>query len=415
MRPTEAHGADAGTGAALGPLAAMREAIVSARGLDELAAVAAAIPRLAAWVIDSRTAERAERDERAKDAAVPQASPAPAMPSAPASPGAHDAPRAPATMAGPDAADPPGASAITRGISALNDEVTVRVVQSVAADMGMDLTQACWLAFGSQARSEQTLLTDQDNGLVFAAAEEREAEARRPTWLAFGQRVNEALARCGYPLCDGGVMAGQPLCCLSAEEWCRRFAHWMAHGDGNDLFAARIYFDLRPLAGNLTLAKPLVDLLRSPAAAVPRFVKQMADIVLCNHVPLNWLGQVVTSDQGGQPMFDLKMSGTALFVDAGRLWALAHRLPDVGTVPRLRAAARAMRVPENETAQWVAGFEALQTLRLRVQRGRLDAAGTHQRAWVQWKELDVEARRALKHALRAARVVQQRIELDYCR
>ncbi|MBL8345088.1 MAG: hypothetical protein JNN03_06580 [Rubrivivax sp.] len=385
MRPTDAQAADADARPSLARLAALREAIVSARGIDELAAAAAAIPRLAAEVIDS---ERAEPSE---------------------------APESPEAPVAPVEADRVGAGAITRRISALNDEVTARVVHAVAADMAMDLNQACWLAFGSQARSEQTLLTDQDNGLVFAAAGESEAEARRPAWLAFGQRVNDALARCGYPLCDGGVMAGRPLCCLSPDEWGRRFAHWMAHGNGNDLFAARIYFDLRPLAGNLVLAQPLVDLLRSPAAAVPRFIKQMADIVLCNHVPLNWLGQVVTSDQAGQTVFDLKMSGTALFVDAGRLWALAHRLAAVGTVPRLRAAAGAMRVPDKEAAQWVAGFEALQKLRLRAQRGRVGAAGVQQRAWVPWHELDASDRRELKQALRAARVVQQRIELDYCR
>lgn len=389
MRPIDPQAADADADPdgrpSLARLTALREAIVSARGIDELAAAAAAIPRLAARVIDSEMAEPSE------------------------------APESPEAPAAPAEADRVGAGAITRRISALNDEVTARVVHAVAADMGMDLNQACWLAFGSQARSEQTLLTDQDNGLVFAAASESEAEARRPAWLAFGQRVNGALARCGYPLCDGGVMAGRPLCCLSPDEWGRRFAHWMAHGDGNDLFAARIYFDLRPLAGNRMLAQPLVDLLRSPAAAVPRFIKQMADIVLCNHVPLNWLGQVVTSDQAGQTVFDLKMSGTALFVDAGRLWALAHRLAAVGTVPRLRAAAGAMRVPDKEAAQWVAGFEALQKLRLRAQRGRVGAAGVLQRAWVPWHELDAGDRRELKQALRAARVVQQRIELDYCR
>lgn len=362
MRPSEPPAASE-VGAVFAPLAALREAIASARGVEALAEAAAAIPRTAA-----------------------------------------------ALVGGIDAGE------LTARISALNDEVTVGVVHAVAAEMAVDLGQACWLAFGSQARGEQTLLTDQDNGLVYAAASEAEAEARRPGWMAFGQRVNEALARCGYPLCDGRVMAGQPLCCLSPDEWCRRFTHWLAHGDGNDLFAARIYFDLRPLAGNGALALPLVELLRSPAAAVPRFIKQMADIVLCNHVPLNWLGQVVTSEQAGRPVFDLKMSGTALFVDAARLWALAHRLPEVGTVARLRAAARALRVPEREAGQWVAGFEALQGLRLRRQRAHVGhAAATLQRAWVPWAELDEAARRELKSALRAARVVQQRIELDYCR
>jgi CBS domain-containing protein len=298
----------------------------------------------------------------------------------------------------------------TRLISGLNDEVTVRVVRVLAAQMDVDLARACWLVFGSQARGEQTLVSDQDNGLVFAGS-----ETDRPRWMAFGQRVNEALARCGYPLCDGNVMAGQPLCCLTAEEWCARFEHWMAHGSGNDLFAARIYFDLRALVGKLELAQPLADLLRSPAAAVPRFVKQMADIVLCNHVPLGWLGQVVTTKRDHQQIFDLKMSGTALFVDAARLWALAHSIAPTGTADRLRLAAQAMHVPVKEVEQWIDGFHTLQGLRLQIQRHRVAGASFEDRCRARWDDLNAEQRAALKQALRAARWVQQRIALDYQR
>jgi CBS domain-containing protein len=302
--------------------------------------------------------------------------------------------------------------AATTLISSLNDAVTVAVVQLIAGQMGVDLQQACWLAFGSQARGEQTLATDQDNGLVFAGDD---GAADRPAWLAFGQRVNQALAECGYALCDGRVMAGQPLCCLTVTEWCARFVHWMAHGSGNDLLAARIYFDLRPLCGDLALARPLQALLRSPAASVPRFVKQMADIVLCNHVPLDWLGRTRTVCQAGRAHFDLKMSGTALFVDAARLWALALALPEVGTVPRLRAAAPALGLPARELQSWVQGFEDLQRLRLQVQRRRTADADPQQRCWARWDELDAAQRRAVGHALRAARWVQQRIALDYRR
>ena len=315
---------------------------------------------------------------------------------------------------------------LTGALSRLSDEVTRRAVQLVAGQSQVVLREACWLAFGSQARGEQTLQTDQDNGLVFAAVGEAEAEARRPAWQAFGQRVNEVLAQCGYPLCDGRVMAGQPLCCLSTVEWCRRFEHWMAHGDGNDLFAARIYFDTRPVAGNPALAGPLLEVLRSPAASVPRFIKQLADVVLRNRVPLGWLGRVVTTEMAGEPVFDLKVGGTALFVDAGRLWALAHRLTAIGTAPRMQAAAQVLRVPDAEAQTWVEGFQTLQRLRLQAQLGRLAqaAAGvpeahaeTHAetRAWVRWSDLAAGDRRLLERALRAARTVQQRIELDYCR
>ncbi|MBL8326770.1 MAG: hypothetical protein JNJ89_17595 [Rubrivivax sp.] len=307
------------------------------------------------------------------------------------------------------------ATAATAAISALNDAVTVRAVHAVAAEQGVNLADACWLVFGSQARAEQTLMTDQDNGLVFAAADRDDAERQRPRWMAFGQRVNEVLARCGYPLCDGLVMAGQPLCCLSVEEWLLRLSHWVAHGDGNDLFAARIYFDLRALAGRTELAAPLQALLRSEAAAVPRFIKQMADAVLCKAVPLGWLGHVVTAEHEGQPVFDLKMSGTALFVDAARLWALAHRLPEVGTVARLVAAAPRLGVPRAELHEWVNGFETLQRLRLHMQGMHLGDVEPSQRTRVRWEDFGPAERGELKQALRAARLVRQRVELDYRR
>ena len=320
-----------------------------------------------------------------------------------------------AALAGEAIDDAADVAAITSTISALNDEVTGAVVHAVAAEMAVDLSRACWLVFGSQARGEQTIATDQDNGLVFAPEGDADANRQRPDWMRFGQRVNEALAECGYPLCDGRVMAGQPLCCLTAAEWCRRFEHWMSHGSGNDLLAVRIYFDLRALSGNTALARPIVDLLASPAAAVPRFVKQMADVVLCNHVPLNWWGAVVAPRDQGRPTFDLKMSGTALFVDAARLWSLAHGIGATGTSQRLTEASRAMRVPASELAQWLQGFHTLQGLRLQLQRHRPADEAPARRCLVPWDALDEGQRRALKQSLRAARWIQRRIELDYRR
>ena len=143
---------------------------------------------------------------------------------------------------------------LTELISHLNDLLTERLVVLIATERGIDLGRACWLAFGSEGRSEQTISTDQDNGLVF---ESDDAERDRPAWLAFGRAVNDALAACGYPLCKGGVMAGNPACCLTAAEWSARINAWMEHGAPEHLLQASIYFDLRPLAGRLELATPL--------------------------------------------------------------------------------------------------------------------------------------------------------------
>lgn len=301
------------------------------------------------------------------------------------------------------------ARALTELVSHLNDLLTERLVRQVAERRGMDLTQACWLAFGSEGRGEQTVATDQDNGLVFSG----DAETDRPRWLDFAREVNEALDSCGYPLCKGGVMAGNPACCLTVAEWQQRFAHWIEHGAPEDLLNASIYFDLRPLCGNLELARPLAGMAAREAARVPRFLKQMADNALRSRVPLNWRGSIETEDRGEGRWLDVKLHGTALFVDAARLFALAAGLPALGTRARLLAAAPALHVPAQEAEAWVAAFEFLQMLRLQVQIG--DAVVPAQPNHVDVASLNDIDRRMLKEAMRIARRLQQRIELDYRR
>jgi CBS domain-containing protein len=292
---------------------------------------------------------------------------------------------------------------VTELISQLNDRLTARLVELLAAQQGLDLRRACWLAFGSEGREEQTLATDQDNGLVFVSDS---PATERPRWLALGQAVNEALDACGYPLCRGGVMAGLPACCLSTDEWRERFAHWIAHGAPQDLLDASIYFDLRPIAGERALAAPLRQVIDKQAAATPRFLKQMAQNALQHRAPLNWHGGIAGDS------IDLKLQGTAIFVEAARLLALATGVGETGTRRRLEAAAAPLGVPATEAAAWVAGFEFLQLLRLGVQTG---TAGGEAANRCEIAALNAIDRRVLRETLRVARGLQQRIELDYLR
>ena len=302
---------------------------------------------------------------------------------------------------------------LTELVSRLNDVLTERLVVLVAARRGLDLAQACWLAFGSEGRGEQTVATDQDNGLVF---DSDDADRDRPRWLAFGREVNEALDAAGYPLCKGGVMAGNPECCLTAGEWQQRFTQWMAHGEPEDLLKASIYFDLRPLCGHTALADGLAALPAHAAARVPRFLRLMVENALRRSAPLNWRGALATRDEGGREWLDLKLQGTALFVDAARLFTLAQGLALVGTRARLEAAAAGLRVAPQEAEAWVGAFEFLQMLRLRVQLAQqVQGAAGDAANRVDVTTLNDIDRRVLKEAVRVARRLQQRLEMDFLR
>ena len=305
---------------------------------------------------------------------------------------------------------------LTELISHLNDVLAERLVAIVAAAHGLDMQKACWLAFGSEGRGEQTISTDQDNGLVF---ESSDAGRDRPAWLAFAREVNEALDACGYPLCKGNVMASNPNCCLTQAEWMERFADWLDHGAPEDLLNASIYFDFRPLAGAAALVPPMREMVTREAARNPRFMKQMADNALRNRPPLTWAGSIDTQEHNGQQVVDLKLGGTAIYVDAARLYALAHGVAETGTRARFEGVARAMGAPAQEAEGWISGFEYLQLLRLQVQLAR-DSRAAVDATDGNPNQVDVAAlndidRRVLRESLRVARRLQQRIEMDYAR
>jgi len=301
---------------------------------------------------------------------------------------------------------------LTQLISHLNDVLTARLVDIKATEHGLDTQRFCWIALGSEGRSEQTIATDQDNALIVAEPEDGHAPDPQRL-LAFALDVNRALDACGYPLCKGNIMASNPDCCLSLSQWKRRLAQWIDHGSPQDLLNASIYFDFRSLAGRSALADELRAFVVERAAANPRFARQLAINGLAQSPPLNWRGQIDTTAVHGHATLDLKLQGTAILVDVARLYALARGVPVTSTRERFEAVGPLLGVPEHEHASWVAGFEFLQMLRLRAQLDGSTVGDNPNRVAVD--ALNDIDRRILRETLRVVRSLQQRVQLDYQR
>jgi CBS domain-containing protein len=294
---------------------------------------------------------------------------------------------------------------LTTMISHLNDVLTERLLHLQADAHGIDLNRLCWLCLGSEGRGEQTIATDQDNALILANDTDPET---REAVRAFAHSVNLALETCGFPLCKGAIMAGEAACCLTLDEWHERFRHWIEQGLPEHLLNASIYFDFRPLAGDFSLADKLRKSVLQSASTTPRFLKQMALNALTRKAPLNWRGALDSDPQG---MLDLKLRGTAIFVDAARIYSLAHGIQETNTQRRLEAVGLLLKLAKTEFDAWVSGFEFLQMLRLRIQ---LPSEGSEMPPNViKVASLNDIDRRILRESVKVAHRLQQRLQLDY--
>ena len=159
---------------------------------------------------------------------------------------------------------------MTQIISTLNDALVRQVLDIESSQHDLQGIRWSWLAFGSEGRYEQTISTDQDNGLIYDCSTAT-PDAVRARLLPFAQTVNRALDACGFPLCRGNIMAGNPHWCLSLEEWRERFDQWVANTYPQALLSAVIFFDFRNLYGDETLADNLREHLISSARGTAAF------------------------------------------------------------------------------------------------------------------------------------------------
>ncbi len=306
------------------------------------------------------------------------------------------------------------AERLTLFVSVLNDRVSERIIELVRKRHSWDRIGWCWLAFGSEGRLEQTFATDQDNGLLFVAHDGAPAATVRESLLPFAREVNEALDACGFPLCKGNVMASNPELCLSFEEWQAKLSGWLDNSQPKALLDAAICFDFRAVSGDSRLAADLRQWFLGVTRKRPNFLRLLAETALQAKPPLARWKDFVTEDAPGAPgTINLKMYGVRPFVDAARVYSLAHALPQTNTADRLRAAGAAGKLPAAEVESMLAAFFMLQRIRLGYQ-ATLDTFAANDGAnRIDPAKLNELDRRTLKEAFKISRDLQSRLAMDY--
>ncbi len=262
--------------------------------------------------------------------------------------------------------DHASARVVGSAMSAIGRAFKQRLLELAEQSLGPPPVPYCFLALGSMARQEQGVVTDQDNALVL---DNRFDTARHDAYFErLARFVTEGLARCGYSLCTGDVMATNPRWRQPLRVWQAYFKDWIEKPTAEGLLHSSIFFDLDGVYGRTEWADSLRRSIAQHARKQPLFLASMARNALLRTPPLGFFkGFVLESDGRQSAGINLKRRGTAPLTDLIRVHALAVGSEAINSFDRLDDVIRAGVLSPGRGPDLHDALEFLSFVRFRAQ------------------------------------------------
>ncbi len=211
---------------------------------------------------------------------------------------------------------------IGSALSTIGRSFSRRLLELAEEELGPPPVPYCFMAMGSLARNEQSIVTDQDNALVLS--DDFVFEAHDAYFSELAKRVIDGLDACGYSYCTGGIMATNRQWRQPLSVWKGYFRDWMRDPTPERLLHSSIFFDLDSVYGENPYVEELQDLVAGIAPKSPLFLAAMARNALNRTPPLGFFRTFVMEKNGKQNnSINLKRRGTAPMTDLIRVHALA--------------------------------------------------------------------------------------------
>lgn len=260
---------------------------------------------------------------------------------------------------------------IGRIITSMTDAVTKQLIYlAQKAEGGLPCGYA-WVVFGSQARADQMLGSDQDNGLILERSLNAEEER---IFERFARYVNDGLDQCGLRYCPGDIMAMNQKWRQPISVWQGYFSQWIVTPEPKALMHASIFYDIRHVCGDRSLTKALTEHVSVEASKNSIFQAAMAENALQSRPPLGFFKQFVLEKDGAhRAVLDLKHRGTVPIVALARLYCLAEGIQAVNTEDRLSALEQAKALSSEQARNLSDAHEFIASLRLENQSQQVSA------------------------------------------
>ncbi|MBR7887722.1 CBS domain-containing protein [Marinomonas sp. A79] len=258
-------------------------------------------------------------------------------------------------------------------LATVSDNLTRRVITLALEKVGPAPMAFHFLVFGSQARRDQSLGSDQDNGLML---EREPTPAENDYFIALSECICQGLASCGIRLCPGNIMASNPEWRRTQAGWQNIFVNWIKSSAPSALLHASIFFDIRCVYGERAPVDELVKNMQREISTNSVFLATLTRSALASKPPLGFFRHFLLESSGEHKnQLDLKHQGLALINDLARLYGLSCRTYRTGTLNRLEQAAREKHLSSDTARNLIDAWDQLNELRLAAQSRHWQSTG----------------------------------------
>lgn len=261
---------------------------------------------------------------------------------------------------------------VARFTSSIGETAHRQLLKLAEEKMGPPPIPYALVAFGSLARHEQSLGSDQDNGFIYGDGYD---PAQHDGYFGeLAQLLCDGLHGAGYVYCPGNIMATNPQWRHDVAGWEAIFDAWIDAPEPEAILRSGIFFDMRGLAGDLSLVDGLRQRVFARAADNGIFLSFVARAAASTKIPLGFFRNFLLKDDAVHGrVLDLKAQAINPVIDLVRCHALAQQLDAVNTHARMAALADRQGFETGIVANVSDAFDFIREVRIRHQARQVRA------------------------------------------
>ncbi|HOJ70932.1 MAG TPA: putative nucleotidyltransferase substrate binding domain-containing protein [Syntrophorhabdaceae bacterium] len=244
----------------------------------------------------------------------------------------------------------------------IRDAITIKVLGLVEEEMvsdglGSPPVDYIWVGLGSEGRDEQTLVTDQDNLIVFEDADKKSIsdslkktasmegiDINSPEEIAsfyfrkFAEKAVERLDQVGFEKCKGNVMPTNAKWFGSISTWKKKIGATVTNDYREfELLDIIILTDARLIKGKRILFDDLMRYFFSFLTENRHIMKEFVRTAVIMPTALTFFGNFKTEKEGEfKDKFNIKLTGWSPLILSVRMLALSNNIYETNTLKRIK-------------------------------------------------------------------------------